>query len=183
MAKRFARYLKGTAALKIPMKPEYDGDGTMRLEAFSDADYAADKSDRKSVTGGVVRLNRMAVSWSARKQGGVALSTMEAEFVAASEVAREVLGLREMLREVGLEPALPMQLHVDNQAAISQIAGEASSLKAKHVDVRLKFLCDFARRGVVVAIYVRSEQMLADLMTKALDATKLRTLRELMCIG
>ena len=108
---------------------------------------------------------------------------MEAEFVAASEVAREVLGLREMLREIGLEPALPMQLHVDNQAAISQIAGEASSLKAKHVDVRLKFLCDFARRGVVVASYVRSEQMLADLMTKALDATKLGTLRQLMCIG
>uniref|UniRef100_A0AAV1TN70 Polyprotein n=1 Tax=Peronospora matthiolae TaxID=2874970 RepID=A0AAV1TN70_9STRA len=108
---------------------------------------------------------------------------MKAEFVAASEVAREVLGLREMLREVGLEPALPMQLHVDNQAAISQIAGEASSLKSKHVDVRLKFLCYFAHRGVQVAIYVRSGQMLADLMTKAMDATKLRTLRELMCIG
>uniref|UniRef100_A0AAV1V3X7 Reverse transcriptase Ty1/copia-type domain-containing protein n=2 Tax=Peronospora matthiolae TaxID=2874970 RepID=A0AAV1V3X7_9STRA len=183
MAKRVARYLKSTAAFKIAMKPEYDGDGTMRLEAFSDADYAADKSDRKSMTGGVVRLNGMAVSWSARKQGGVALSTMEAEFVTASEVAHEVLGLREMLREVGLDPALPMQLHVVNQAAISQIANEASSLKAKRVDVRLKFLCDFARRGVVVAICVRSEKMLVDLMTKALDATKLRTLRELMCIG
>uniref|UniRef100_A0AAV1T8A3 Uncharacterized protein n=1 Tax=Peronospora matthiolae TaxID=2874970 RepID=A0AAV1T8A3_9STRA len=51
-----------TAALKIAMKPEYDGDGTMRLEAFSDAVYAADKSDRKSMNGGVVRLNGMAVS-------------------------------------------------------------------------------------------------------------------------
>ena len=67
---------------------------------------------------------------------------METEFVAASEVAREMLGLREMLREVGLEPALPMQLHVTNQPAISQIVGEASSLKSKHVDVRLQFLCD-----------------------------------------
>ena len=68
---------------------------------------------------------------------------MEAEFVAASEMARELLGLREMLSEVGMAPALPMKLYVDNQAAISQILGEASSVKAKHIDVRLKFLCDF----------------------------------------
>uniref|UniRef100_A0AAV1UAX8 Uncharacterized protein n=1 Tax=Peronospora matthiolae TaxID=2874970 RepID=A0AAV1UAX8_9STRA len=102
----------------------------MRLEEFSDADFAADKTDRKSMTGGIVMLNGMAVSWGARKQGGVSLSTMEAEFVAASEVARELLGLREMLCEVGVEPALPMQLRVDNQAAIAQIAGEASVLKA-----------------------------------------------------
>ena len=54
-------------------------------------------------------------------------------------MAREMLGLREMLSEIGIAPAVPMQLHVDNQAAISQIAGEASSLKAKHVDVRSKF--------------------------------------------
>uniref|UniRef100_A0AAV1UWI0 Polyprotein n=1 Tax=Peronospora matthiolae TaxID=2874970 RepID=A0AAV1UWI0_9STRA len=155
----------------------------MRLEAFSDADFAADKTDRKSMTGGIVMLNGMAVSWGARKQGGVSLSTMEAEFVAASEVARELLGLREMLCEVGVEPTLPMQLRVDNQAAIAQIAGEASSLKAKHVDVRLKFLCDYSRRGVITASYVRSEQMLADLLTKALDATKLSTLRALVRIG
>ena len=107
---------------------------------------------------------------------------MEAEFVAASEVARELLGLREMLCEVGIEPALSMQFRVDNQAAIAQIAGEASSLKAKHVDVRLKFLCDYSRRGHT-ASYVRSEQMLADLLTKALDATKLSTLRALVRIG
>ena len=50
------------------------------------------------------------------------------------------------------------------------------------MDVRHKFLCDFARRGTIVARYVRSEQMLADLLTKALDATKFGTLRELMKI-
>ena len=68
---------------------------------------------------------------------------MEAEFVADSELASEVLGLRKMLRKIGIVPSVPTQLHVDNQAAISQIAGEASSLKAKHVDVRLKFYATF----------------------------------------
>ena len=61
-------------------------------------------------------------------QGGMSLTTKEEEFVAASEVARKMLGLREMLSEIGVEPDAPLVLHVDNQAALGQIAGEASSL-------------------------------------------------------
>ena len=75
---------------------------------------------------------------------------------------------------------VPMLMHVDNQAAISQIEGEASSIKAKHIDVRYKYLRDIARSGVVMAQHGRSELMLADLMTKAVDATKMATLRSLM---
>ena len=104
----------------------------------------------------------------------------EAEFVAASEVARELIGLRQMLGEVDMALVVRMLMHVDNQAAISQIEGEASSIKAKHIDVRYKYLRDIARSGVVMAQHGRSELMLADLMTKAVDATKMATLRSLM---
>ena len=71
-----------------------------------------------------------------------------------------------------------MQLYVENLAAIIQIAGEASSLKAKHVDMRQKFLCDFSRRGIIASIFVRSEEMPADLMAKALNAMKLASMRD-----
>ena len=182
LAKRIARYLKGTASLKITMSPGQEQYQGLELEAFSDADFAGDKGERKSMTGGVLRLNGMTVSWGARKQCGFSLSTMEAEFVAASEMARDLLGLRELLREIGMSPALPMKLYVENQAAISQISGEASSMKAKHIDVRFKYLCDFSRRGVIAAHYLRSEVMLADLMTKTHDAAKLTRLRVLMRI-
>ena len=74
---------------------------------------------------------------------------MKTELVAASEMAREMLGLREMLSEIDIALSVPMQFHIGNQAAISQVTSEASSLMAKHVDVRLKFLCDFSRRGVI----------------------------------
>ena len=80
------------------------------------------------------------MSWSAKKQGGDSISTIEAGFVAASETARELLGIREMLMEVGLAPSLPMQMHVENQAAIHLIEGEDSSMRANHIDVRLKFV-------------------------------------------
>lgn len=62
-----------------------------------------------------------------------------------------------MLGEVNMAPALLMLMHADNQASIKQIEGEASSVKAKHIDVRLKFVCDYARRGIFLAQYVRSE--------------------------
>ena len=133
------------------MTPVHDASSPITLETYSDADYAADKNDRKSLTGSVVLVNGMDISWASRKQGGVTLSTMEAEFVAASETARELLGIREMLGEVGMEPELPMTLHFDNQAAIRQLDGEATSMKAKHIDVRVKFVCDFVRRGVIKA--------------------------------
>ena len=53
---------------------------------------------------------------------------MEAEFVAASEIARELIGLHHLLGEVGMAPVVPMLMHVDNQAAISQIEGKASTI-------------------------------------------------------
>uniref|UniRef100_A0AAV1VBP2 Polyprotein n=1 Tax=Peronospora matthiolae TaxID=2874970 RepID=A0AAV1VBP2_9STRA len=162
------------------MEPAKHLDVKIQLEAYSDADFAAEKSDRKSLTGGIIRLNGMPVSWTSKKQGGVSLSTMEMEFVAASEQARELLVTREMLNEIGKPPALPMVLHVDNQAALKQLAGGTSFLKAKHIDSRTKFVCDFARRGIIVSQYVRSEQQLADLLTKALDAFKLAALCEMI---
>lgn len=112
----------------------------------------------------------------------MSLSTIEAEFVAASEMTREMLGLCEMRSEVGIAPAVPMELHVDNQAAISQAAGDASSMKARDINFRLKFLCNLSRRGVITETYLKSKLMLADLLTKAHDAAKLITFRGLMRI-
>ena len=70
---------------------------------------------------------------------------MEAEFLAAFEVARELLGIREMLTEFGVSITLPMSMYVDSRDSIKQVEGKASSAKAKHIDVRVKFLCEYAR--------------------------------------
>ena len=66
-------------------------------------------------------LNGMAVSWTAKIQGGVSVSTMEADFAAASEVACKLINLHQMLKEVGMAPVVIMLMHVYNQAAISRI--------------------------------------------------------------
>ena len=90
--------------------------------------------------------------------------------------ARKLLGIRDMLCEIGRPTVLPMAVHVDNQAALEKLAVEASSLKAKQIDIRNKLVCDYTRHGVVVAQYVRSDLHLEDLLAKALDDAKLAEL-------
>ncbi|GMF48934.1 unnamed protein product [Phytophthora fragariaefolia] len=151
-----------------------------RMVGCSDADFAADKQDRKSVTGGFITIDGMVVAWICRKQGGVALSTMEAEYTAASVVSQEIMGLREMLNELGVPLMVPMPLRIDNQAAIQQLCGERASSKAKHIDTRIKFVNHFAKSGVLLPEYCEGKSMPADSLTKALSTPRLRDRRGML---
>ncbi len=106
--------------------------------AYSDADFASDRKDRKSVSGCLVMLNGILVTWVCIKQSNVSLSTMESEFVAASRAVQDLLGCLELTREINCKLKLPAVLLMDNQAAISEVESEASSQKSKHVDIKYK---------------------------------------------
>jgi hypothetical protein len=152
------------------------------VEAYSDADWADNKSDRKSVSGGLVLLNGIPVSWSCKKQTCVALSTLEAEYIAASEVCKTLIGMEQLLSEIGLQIITPIPLWIDNQAAIINIQQESSSSRLKHVDTRIKFLCDRANQMQVSPKYVKSEHMIADMFTKPLPQQSLNELKKMIGI-
>ncbi|GMF45393.1 unnamed protein product [Phytophthora fragariaefolia] len=178
LAKRIARYLSGTRKLKLLM-----GGGGLRnlpvqAQCYTDADFAGNKDDLKSVSAAIIQLSGMTIGWLCKKQSSVALSPTEAEFVAASVGGQELLGIRELMNELDVGVELPMRMLIDNQAAIMQIERESSSAKAKHVGVRLKFMRDYTAKGIVVPKYVASGAMLADLMTKALPVLRIRELRK-----
>ncbi|KAG3083218.1 hypothetical protein PC121_g5800 [Phytophthora cactorum] len=164
------RYLAGTRELRLIMKGDLGPGKPLEIVAYSDADFAADKEDMKSITGGLVTVDGMSISWTCKKQGGVSLSTMKAECAAASVMTREILGVRELVRELGVAYVMPMPLRVDNQAALKQLEGECASVKAKHVGVKIKFVGDYTSKGVLKPEYRESEYMPADLMTKPLAA-------------
>ncbi|KAG6603126.1 Integrase catalytic core protein [Phytophthora cinnamomi] len=155
---------------------------TIVVEGYSDADFAGDRVDRKSVSGGVLMVCGMVVGWICKKQSSVALSTMEAEFVAASQVTAEMLGIVELLSEIGIKVEVPYKLHVDNQAAIKQIEGEDTSGRAKHIDIRLKFIKDLSRNKGLNVSYCESKLMRADILTKTLPAPRLEELRVLVML-
>jgi hypothetical protein len=117
--------LIGTASAKLYLKQNTHHELT--LCANTDADYAAQESDRKSISAATVHLNGLLVNWYCTKQNNVSLSTMESEYVASARGVQDLLGCYELLQEVGCITAQPMTLYMDNQAAIAQIQSEASS--------------------------------------------------------
>lgn len=94
--KRIMRYLRGT----IDAKLTYRRDDTAGLHGYSDADWAGDVSDRRSVTGYVFLLQGGAVAWNSRKQPTVALSTTEAEYMALATATQEAIWLRSLYGEI-----------------------------------------------------------------------------------
>ncbi|OWZ07207.1 putative mitochondrial protein [Phytophthora megakarya] len=177
ITKRVFRYLGGTKELRFRIDGDKKLGGALEVVGCSDADYAADKEDRKSVTGGLATIDEMPVSWTCKKQGGVLLSTMEAEYTEVSVMATELLGVRGLLRKLNVILKVPMALRVDNLAALKQLDGEGVSAKAKHLDVRIKFVGDYTKRGILKPEYLEGEKIPADLLTKALETPRLWTLR------
>ena len=161
------------------MRGNDDTDAPINSGGYSDADFAADKSDRKSVTGGLIEVASMLVVWFTCKHSGVSLSTMEAEYTAASLVVAEMIGIKELLGEMGISCVTPMSLKVDNQAALKLLGGESSS-KSRHIDVRIKFVGSHAKRGILKVEYCEGSCMPADLMTKALHPPRLEELKRLV---
>ena len=162
------------------LKLHLGGDGLtsedIRVECWSDTDFAADKADRKSISGCVLTVIGAVILWLCKKQSGVSLSTMEAEFISASQAGRELLGAKELLRELKLQVREPMPMCIDNQAAIKQLESEKSTSRAKHVDIRFKFICQYTQQGTVVPRFVRSKDMVADILTKSLPAPRMEEL-------
>lgn len=85
-----------------------------------------------------------------------------AEFTSAAHSGQELLGLLALLSELKLQVKLPMTMEMDNQAAIRQLENEKSSARAKHIDIKLKFVEDCANNGIVKPFHVTTEDMAAD---------------------
>lgn len=169
MAKRVLRYLKGTIDYSI----KYDNKNE-HLSAFVNSDWAGDNSDRKSCTGFVLKLAGGPVSWNSRKQKSVALSTMEAEYMALSEVTKEVIYMRNLLQHMKICEIVdePTVVHCDNQSCIQLCKNSVHHARSKHIDIRFHFSKEAQERGEIQVKYLRSIEMTADILTKSLSKEK-----------
>jgi hypothetical protein len=171
-ARRVLRYAFHTR--NYSLKYSYRGDGSSKLElnGFADADYGSNLIDRKSTTGYVFVFCGGPISWQSRKQPTVALSTMEAEYMALSDGIRELLSRMYYITELGISLIQPTITFTDNQAAIALADGEGDYRRAKHIDIRYHFIRDHLLRGTVEINYIPSEKQPADFLTKALPSSK-----------
>ena len=161
-AKGVLRYLAGKADNGIVY-----GQNEKMLVGYCDADYAGDLDTRRSTTGYDFLLNDGAISWSSRLQATVAVSTAEAEYMAAAQAVKEALWLRKLMMDLG-KPLETVELHSDNQAALSLLKNPIASARSKHIDVIYHFARERVARKEVKFDYCRTDKMIADIMTKAL---------------
>ena len=143
------------------------------FSAYSDADWAGSRSDRKSTSGYVVYWGTCLISASSAKQNSVALSTCESEFISATRCAQELLSLRQLLSELlGAPPVSGIRLFLDNKSAIDFTLNAITNQRSKHIDIKYFFLRDLVQSGVMVPEYIPTAHMIADSCTKPLRACK-----------
>lgn len=164
-AKRILRYLKATSQYGII----YDKDGRC-LTAYTDSDWAGDIDDRKSCSGNVLILSTGPISWKSKKQTSVALSTMEAEYAALSEVSREIVYIKRLLIHMGFEKYVtpPIDVFCDNQSAIQLSKNAVYHKRSKHIDINFHFTRDLVEAKEIEIHYLQTDLMLGDILTKPL---------------
>ena len=123
-------------------------------------------------------LNGAAVSWKSKLQTVVALSTAEAEFVAASSMVQEVIYARKFLDNLGFPQTVPTQVFEDNSTCIAWSEGSVGgSDRAKHIDLREHFVHDAVKDDVLKLFVVASTDNVADILTKPLSKAPFQLLR------
>lgn len=141
---------------------------------FTDADWGCDSCDRKSYTGYVMFMAGGPVAWESKKQAVVALSTMEAEYVALCQGAKEVVFIRNLLQEMGfLEYTSGSTcIQCDNQGAHFLVKNPTVHKRSKHIDIRFHYIREQYNKGTIDIEYVSSTENAADVLTKTLSKDK-----------
>ena len=144
----------------------YSRDSDLSPSAFVDADYGGCRDTRRSTSGYVFTMAGGAVTWSSKRQTTVALSTVEAEYVAMSRCAQQMVWMHSWLAEVRVKYSSPGLLKADNRGAIALMKNTKDHGKVKHIDIRHHYIRELLRSGVIAIEQVPSEDNLADLFTK-----------------
>ncbi|QRV77015.1 Retrovirus-related Pol polyprotein from transposon TNT 1-94 [Ceratobasidium sp. AG-Ba] len=175
--KRVIRYLAGTSTHGVTYHRDPNQDILDFGETgYSDADWGTSHLDRKSISGNCFLLGGAAISWSSRKQPTVALSTMEAEYMALTHASTQALWIRQFFDELGLGASAPTVISSDNLAALTLSVESQYRGRSKHIDIRHHFIRDCVEKRILSPLYVNTKDNLANALTKPLPAIQFFTL-------
>ena len=179
-AKRIMRYLKGTLGYGIIFPHQTKEDDNLHLVAYSNSNWCGDLVDRKSTMGQVFLLFGSHISWNSKKQLVVALSTCEAEYIAACSAACQAFWLSSLINELKVSSNEVVELVVDSKLAIVLAKNPIARGRSKHIDTKFHFLRDQVSKGRIKLRHCTSEVQLADIMTKSLKVERFKVFRKLL---
>jgi hypothetical protein len=168
------RYLKGTLDCDL----SYDGDHDFTLSGYTDSDWVGSVSDRKSTSRCCFSLGSAMISWQSRKQSNIALSTAEAEYIAACSANCEAIWLRKLLTCLFDLEMEATTILCDNQSCIKMTKNLVFHDKSKHIEIRYHYIRDMVQRGAIKLQYVSTDEQVADVLTKPLSRVKFGHFRD-----
>jgi hypothetical protein len=146
----------------------YSRDGNLSPHAFVDADYGGCRDTRRLTSGYVFLMAGAPVTWSSKRQTTIALSTVEAEYIAMSRCAQQMVWMHNWLSEVEVAYSVPGQISGDNCGAIALTKNTKDHGKVKHIDIRHHYICELVQSRTIDIEQVPSSDNLADLFMKPL---------------
>ncbi|CAL5390436.1 unnamed protein product [Camellia sinensis] len=167
-AKRVLRYIAGTMDYGIWYAKVFN----FKLCGFTDSNWASSLDDRRSISANVFTLGSGVITWSSKKQATVALSSSEAEYVAATSAACQAIWLRRILAELQQRQEGATEIFCDNKTTIFMTKSPAFHSRTKHIDMRLHFIRDLVAKEEVTLKYCTTHEQLADILTKSLSKEK-----------
>ena len=170
--KALMRYVRSSLDLRL----RFGQTKNPGLVVYTDADWAGQKSDRKSTSGGVAMLYGGPICWLSKVQRSVATSSTESEYIAQSTNAKTTQWLAQILKDIG-HPELiannskTVQMRGDNQGAIALAKNPHLHERSRHIDISYHYIRDLVQKGMVKIDYIPTAEMIADGFTKPLERT------------
>ena len=190
--RRICRYLKGTADQGLIMKPS----GDLTVDCYVDADFAGnwsveDKQDPVSVksrSGYVLMISDCPLHWVSKMQSEIAVSTLEAEYIALSLAMRDLIPLRQLVGEMKAALGLDKKFQTrtfskvfeDNDGARTLANAPKLTPRTKHIGVKYHFFREHVRSGEIQVLRVDTQEQKADIFTKGLPNQTFQTIRRLL---
>ena len=149
-------------------RPECD---PTRVEGYADSDWAACLKTRRSMGGLCLRMAGGSIAWKSRLMPTVALSSTEAEFMAACDAAKVILFVRSILWDLGIPQLAATLLYEDNDACTAMANANKPTSRTRHMDIRHFALTEWVERDLVALERVHTSINLADHFSKQLQST------------
>jgi hypothetical protein len=168
---RILRYLKASPGKGLM----FSKNSHLKINGYTDADWAGSILDRKSTSGYFMFVGGNLVTWRSKKQKVVALSSAEAEFRGMEKGLCELLWIKRLLTELEFTPTSKMELFCDNKSAIAISHDPVQHDRTNHVEMDRHFIKENLEDKIIRFPFVKSEDQLADILTKAVSSKEFTT--------
>ena len=172
--KHILHYLKNAISHALLIQPTTD----LKLHTFSDANWASDRDDRRSVSAYCVYLGNNLISWGCKQQQTVACSSTEAEYKAFSNAATEIQWIKSLLTDLCVPIAHSSILWCDNIEATYLTNNPLFHARTKHIEIDFHYVRDQVLRGQLHVQFVSTKDQYVDALTKPLTSSRFLLLRD-----